>query len=409
MKARALNSPRRLAALFVAFLLLYLLVVLFASHPTGVGEPNGDEPNYVAYAERLTHGSYSGRGADVDLWFGPGLPLLLTPLAAVDAPIVLMRALGALLLVTGVGLFYVLLRKTVSPRTAFLGTVALGLYWPLLTLLPWLHSEIPALLAVVLFMLAVTADLTRPRVWTLVGAAASLAYLAVTRVVFGWVLVVMLVLALIVFLAGRSSEGKRLAVISAFALVLSSPWLVYTYEVTGKPFYWATSGGLSLYWMSSPYPGEYGDWHSVDEVFSNPGLAEHRAFFEGLSGLNQVDFDDEVRAEAVRQIRRHPQEYVENIAANVSRLWFSTPFSYTPQKLSTTFYIVPSAFLLVGLLAGSIVVARSRPRPPGSIVFAITLVAGIGVQALLAGYTRMLFPLLPIMLWFVVQGAVRSR
>jgi hypothetical protein len=400
----AVNSAKGLAALLAALLSLYLVVTLFASHST-----SSDEVSYVAYAERLTHGSYSGRGTDVDLWFGPGLPLLLTPLAAVDAPIELMRAVGALLLVAGVGLFYVLLRKTVSPRAALLGTVALGLYWPLLTLLPTIHSEIPALVAVILFMLSVTSDLTRPRAWTLLGAAASLAYLAVTRVVFGWALIVVLVLALIVFLAIRSSECKRLALISACALVLSSPWLVYTYDVTGKPFYWATSGGLSLYWMSSPYPEEYGDWHSEDEVFTNPGLADHRAFFKRLSGLNQVEFDEKVREEAIRQIRRDPQEYVENVAANVSRLWFSTPFSYTPQKLSTTFYIVPAAFLLVGLLAGSIVVARSRPRPPGSAAFAIMLVAGIGVQALLAGYTRMLFPLLPIMLWFVVQGAVRSR
>jgi hypothetical protein len=367
-----------------------------------------DEASYVTYANNLSHGFYSGRGTEVDLWFGPGLPLLLTPLAAVDAPIELMRALGALILTSAVLVFYVALRQTVSRRAALFGAAALATYWPVLPMLPTLHSEIPALLASSAFLLVMTLDLKQPRRLTLLGAGACLALLAVTRVIFGWVLLVVVLVSVVSFFALRSREVGRLALTAALALVFASPWLLYTYDVTGKPFYWASSGGMSLYWMSSPQEGDRGDWHSSAEVFSEPGLEPHRALFRRLEGLNQVQLDSELRTQAIRNIRHHPGQYVENLAANISRLWFSTPFSYTPQKLSTTFYILPNAFLLAALALAVLVFARLRVRPSGTTSFAIVLTAGFCVQAMLSAYTRMLIPLLPLVLWFIVQAAVRS-
>ena len=386
--------------LLAPLLLVYAVVALLAPHPTG-----SDEVSYLKFAENLSHGFYSGRGPDINLWYPPGLPLLLTPFVAMNAPIELMRLLGAAWLFVAVVLFYLLLRLTVPSRVALLGAIALGLYWPMFMLLPVLLSEPPALAFLVGFMLAFTLDLRRPRALTLFAASSSLAALAVTRAVFGWVLLATLVLALAIFLVRRSGTCKRLAVATAIALALTSPWLLYTYEVTGKPFYWASAGGLSLYWMSSPYPGDLGDWHSPEDVRLEKDLAPHRPFFDRLEGLNQVEADEQLKAEALRLIRQHPQAYVENVAANMSRLWFSTPYSYTPQKLSTTFYILPNASLLVGLVAGAAIVGRSRRRRPEFIPFALVLAAGIGIQVLLAAYTRMLVPLVPLVLWIIVQAA----
>jgi len=387
-------------ALLAPLLAVYVIVTLFAS------QTPGDEASYLQHAENLTHGFYSGRGDEIDLWFGPGLPLFLTPLVALDVPLEITRLLGPALLFTAVVLFYLVLRLTTSSTVAFSGALALGCYVPALQLLPTLHSEFLALLFVVLFMFEFTLDLRRPRLLTLVVSATSLALLAVTRVVFGWVLVAALVLALAVIVVRRHPAVTRVALVLAIGLALTTPWLAYTYAVAGKPFYWSTSGGLSLYWMSTPYSGEHGDWHSPEEALSDPRLAPHRPLFERVQGLNQVEFDDEVRHEAVRNIREHPIDYVENVAANVSRLWFSTPFSYTPQKLSTTFYIVPNALLLTGLVVAAAVFVRARRRRPEALAFAVLLIPSIALQALLSAYTRMLVPLVPLMLWFVVQAAV---
>jgi 4-amino-4-deoxy-L-arabinose transferase-like glycosyltransferase len=386
--------------LLAPLLLVYAVVALFAPHTTG-----SDEVAYLKLAENLSHGFYSGRGPDINLWYPPGLPLLLTPFVAMSAPIELMRLLGAAWLFVAVVLFYLLLRLTVSPRVALVGAIALGLYWPMFTLLPVLTSEPPALAFLVGFMFAFTLDLRRPRHLTLFAASSSLAALALTRAVFGWVLLATLGLALAMFLVRRSGACKRLAVATAIALALTSPWLLYTYEVTGKPFYWASSGGLSLYWMSSPYPGDLGDWHSPEEVRSEKDLAPHRPFFDRLEGLNQVESDEQLKAEALRLIRQHPLVFVENVAANTSRLWFGTPYSYTPQKLSTTFYTLPNAFLLVGLVVSAAIIARSRRRLPESVPFILFLAGGLGIMVPLFALPRYLIPLVPLVLWLIVQAA----
>src|SRR5262245_58977687 len=166
--------------LLAPLLLVYAVVALFAPHPPS------DEMSYLKFAENLSHGFYSGRGPDINLWYPPGLPLLLTPFVAMNAPIEFMHLLGAAWLFVGVVLFYLLLRLTVSPRVALVGAIALGLYWPMFTLLPVLCSEPPAIAFLVGFMLAFTLDLRRPRPLTLFAASSSLAALAVTRAVFGW-------------------------------------------------------------------------------------------------------------------------------------------------------------------------------------------------------------------------------
>ena len=162
----------RTITLLAPLWLFYLLITFLSPHP------DSDEGAYVQFAENLSEGFYSPRGADLDLWFGPGLPLLLAPFAAVDAPLWAMRLVGPLALSFAVTLFYVLLRMTVTPRAALIGALALGLYWPAFRLLPTLHSELPAMAYVIAFMIFFTLDLRRPRATTLLAAAASLAFLA---------------------------------------------------------------------------------------------------------------------------------------------------------------------------------------------------------------------------------------
>lgn len=71
-----------------------------------------------------------------------------------------------------------------------------------------------------------------------------------------------------------------LSLVCGLALLICSPYLVYTYALTGKIFYWGNSGGLSLYWMSSPHPQEFGDWHNPQTLSEIPELeTNHGALF----------------------------------------------------------------------------------------------------------------------------------
>jgi hypothetical protein len=392
LRLRTASDRQRHILLLCALGVLFVAIMLASRHQ------RSDEGSYVHLAYDMVGRHYAASTAP-SLWFGPGLSLLLAPLVLVHAPLEVLRLLGPLLLTASLVLFYELLRLYVAPRQAFLTALGLGVYLPLFVLLPSLHSELPALLAVVVFMYAVTRDVRRPSRRSFSIAAAALAYLALSRVVFGWILLALVASWVAMWLARRSAAARRMAAINALALVLCLPWLAYTYSVSHKVFYWGSSGGDSLYWMASPYTGQLGDWHANDEVFSNPVLAPNRPDFARTRTLDQVQGDDVLRHQATRWIRAHPTQYVRHVADNLSRIWFNFPYSFTAEHLGLLLYVVPDALLLACAAFSMFVLWRSRRDVPLSVqAFVLFFVLGLGVQSLLAAYQRMLIPLVPPLL-----------
>ena len=81
--------------------------------------------------------SDSGHGPDINLWYPPGLPLLLTPFRITKLMISRVHASsGAAWLFVAVVLFYLLLRLTVLPRVALVGAIALGVDLPMFLYAP---------------------------------------------------------------------------------------------------------------------------------------------------------------------------------------------------------------------------------------------------------------------------------
>jgi len=143
-----------------------------------------------------------------------------------------------------------------------------------------------------------------PRLRRLHLAVASLylAYLALTKVFFGYVIAVAAILCLGALLWRRAPELRSALAIFLVALIWCVPYLWYTHSLTGRIFYWGTSGGLSLYCMSTPYPNELGSWFSAQDVKENPELAPHREFFAKLEGLSDVEHDDELKKQGKRPV-----------------------------------------------------------------------------------------------------------
>jgi 4-amino-4-deoxy-L-arabinose transferase-like glycosyltransferase len=315
---------------------------------------------------------------------------------------------GPVLLFLTVLLFYATLRLSFSSRTALLGAGTLGLYWPLYALLPSLHSEVPAIFFVVALMYGLTRYLREGGLPYFVISAGAASMLALSRVVFGGILLAGFLVWAVAAVIRRDARLRRVALVHGVALVLCIPWLSYTYSITGHVFYWGSSGGMSLYWMASPEPGDLGDWHSADEVARNQNLAAHRPFFDSLRGLDQIEADERLRSKALELIREDPANYVEHVAANASRMWFSMPFSYTPQTLGTLFYVLPNALLLAALLASlGVLWVRRRSLTFETGPFLVLLALGLGIQVLFAAYVRMLAPLAPVMIWLVVYAVAQ--
>jgi 4-amino-4-deoxy-L-arabinose transferase-like glycosyltransferase len=373
-------------------------------------ERQNDESGYLGLARNIVDGQYAKGPADAlldadetypDLWFGPGLPLVLAGPVAAGLPLELVRATGPLFLFAAVLVFFALVRRYTRPAPALLAAWALGLYVPFYTLLPALHSEALAILLVVVALYA-TARICEEggRGWLLLGAAA-LAGLALTRVDYGWVLTVVLIAMLVWWLVSREATPRRLVAMYALGLALCAPWLAYTTAETGRVLQWGNSGGLSVYWMSSPVKGDLGDWQKAEAVFTDPNLAQHRSFFATLEGRTLSEQNARLERRALENIRDHPLKYLENMAANVSRLFFDTPYSYSSQRLTAVYFAVPNALLLGVLLLAVVVAVRVRGSlPPPTTPFATFAIAAFCLHVLASAYPRMLFPIVPVLVWF---------
>jgi 4-amino-4-deoxy-L-arabinose transferase-like glycosyltransferase len=403
---------RRELLRLLPLLAVYLLALaFFPAH-------GDDEASYITLAKRLTHGTYvtgdndallDADPASPDLWFGPGLPSVLTPLVALHAPVWVLRLTGPFLLFGAMLLLFVLARDAWGPRVATYTTYGVGLYPPFWTLLSNLHSEVLAIFFTAAAMLAVSRFLSRGgAAWLALGAAA-LAGLALTRVAYGWVLTIVLLVLLAWWAIRRSRTAARVGLMVAAALVLCLPWLAYTYTKTDRLFVWGNSGSLSLYWMTSPHAGDLGDWQQANDVFTDPALAPHRPFFASLRGLTLAEQNARIEDEAIDNVAHDPTKYARNVVANVSRMVFNVPYSRTPQQTNDLFYALSNAVVL-GAVAFSllVLVPRLRSLPAETGPFVLLAVAAFGFHALLAAYPRMLMPIVPLIGWFAALAAVEA-
>ncbi len=239
-------------------------------------------------------------------------------------------------------------------------------------------------------------------------ASIFLGYLALTKIFFGYVILVGLLTFLILYLWQKIENFKKTTYIYLVALIWCFPFLLYTYSLTGKYFYWGTSGGMSLYWMSTHYENEWGSWISSEEVQERPELAQHREFFDKIDNLSELERDSEFKKQAVYNITHHPTNYFVNWMANIGRLLFSYPFSYEQHKLTTYFYLIPNMFIVV-LFVLSIypAILRRKSIPYEICVLLYFSLIAFGGSSLLSAYNRQFRPLVPILLLWLSYLYVR--
>jgi hypothetical protein len=378
-------------------------------------DPVRDEPALLAAASRLLDGHLVPVHPTLDprayLWHGPGLVAVLAPLVALDLPLYAIRFVEPVVLGAAVLLFHRLLRLRLGPRAALLWTYAFGLYVPFYAVLPEVHKEPLSALLVIVAMLATTRALAAGAA-AVIAAGLSLTALTMVRMEYGWVTIGLLVVALAAWALRRHSDrARRAAAIAAIGVAGCLPWLAYTQHLTGKPLYWGSSSGLSLFWMSPTGHGETGSWHEPSSVFTDPELARFRPLFAHLRRLDPVASDDELRERAVANIRAHPAAYARNLAANTSRLFFAAPMRPALSASRVGIDLLFNGALLAGL-AWALAVARRRrlELPAETLPIAAFAVLAIAIHLPPSASPRMLLPVVPALLWLVAQvdGARRA-
>ena len=397
---------------FLPLLVVYVLLILLIDSPQA---SQSDAGRYLWFAENLTKGYYSP-DTEINLWGGPGYPLLLTTVTRAENPFSAGAAVNIGLMFGAVLYFYYTARSYMGDRYATVATYVLGLWPPVIKMIPLVMTEPLAVFLTCGFAFHFSGSHREGRFrWGhVIGAAAFLGYLALTRVIFGYVIPVVLLAVLVFYLARRRRALLRDALVCSLALIVCLPYLYYTYSLTGKIYYWGNSGGMSLYWMSSPYEGELGDWHHMRAAITKPDLAaDHSVFFSELGHLSRVERDEALKQRAIENIKAHPGKYFRNWIANLGRLLFGYPRTQSVPKLRTLLDVVPGMFLTVIAVLCIYPTYVGRRQIPHEIWMMLFLgLVYFGESSLLSGLPRFMLPIVPVcFLWisFVLARAVRIR
>ena len=192
------------------------------------------------------------------------------------------------------------------------------------------------------------------------------------------------------------------------------PFLFLTYQATGKAFFWANVGGEILYWKTSPYKGEFGEWYqgaiirkqekiiSLDSCGIEQLFANHSPYFEEMYQYGPLERNEKFNKKAKEQLSKYPEAYAKNTVASFSRLFFNFPFSYTYQKLSTLGFILSNMFFIVLCSLGLVLIPFRIKFIPSYIWLILAFgLAYIAVISLVYGMVRHLIPVIPVMTVFI--------
>jgi len=391
MRAFFMCSFKRLAPLLVLYLII--IAVFWRS------ELVDDEERYVYGARNLVAGQYAELG--MRLWSGPGYPLVLTPFVVFGIPIRLAVLLNAVFLFLSAVLIRETARAFMSEQGSLVLAYALGLYAPLFPEMVSILTEPLAVLLASCFAYCMGHAVRRSSSTFSIVSGVCLGALALTKIMYGYVITTGLVLAAV--LSTRFRPARRIALMCVVALVCCAPYLAYTYAVTGRPFYWGNSGGLSLYWLSTPHATQYGDWKSPKQAVQDSAFRQHHELFSSLMYANYVKRDDVLRKEAMKNFRRRPGKAVFNWAMNLSRLWFCFPNTNKLQRPHTLGYMLFNSALLAALVLCIYPIWHSRRHIPAELWVIIAFAAiALGGSSFLSAVPRMLNPIVPA--FFVVIG-----
>lgn len=400
-----LKRISKIIAPFTPLLILYLIMIIgFA--PDGLV---ADEGRYIGYAENLVKGYYADSDSP-SIRNGPGYPLVIYLPVLFKTAHMFLRLINLLFITIALVYFFKTLCFYITKKHALILCYAFGLYPPLVRGITGILSETFAILLVCGFVyhfikIFNSNDKTKKNV---AFASLFIGGLALTKFLFGYVIVSLLLGSLFILIFNRERKVRLGFVTLLLSFSFCLPYLAYTYSVTGKMFLWGTQGGEMLYWRSTPFENEYGDWISPDVILGNiPSKYcdietlrnNHGDFIKKVSTHSALEQDELYKAKAIENIKNHPTKYLQNTLASGFRLFYNYPFTYIPLKTSNYFYLIPNTFLIVflvlcyalGLYHYKYVTYEIRFLSIAALIF-------MGGLILLDGRVRHLLPIVPVLI-----------
>jgi Dolichyl-phosphate-mannose-protein mannosyltransferase len=413
--------PRNPFLVFLPFLLLDIIIVFKFRSFSGAG----DGPRYITFAQHLLNGFYSPPPPAIDLWNGPGYPIILMPFVWLKLPVICITLLNALFHYASMVLLYKTLVRISSPGYALLFGLLWAFYLVAYEQLPYISTEpfVMFIIMLIAYSLVIAIQEKNHRAAILCGL--SLGWLALVKVIFGYIILALLLFYLFQWLIKKRQRFYlRIVFICLLALAVNLPYLIYTYHLTGKVFYWGNSGGMSLYWMSTPFANEFGDWQPPDLNYllkapTDPSLfkgtdtsnIKYEAFQE-LVNNHQKDYsefnsktgvakDDAFKQKAIENIKKNPGKFLHNCISNFGRLIFNVPYTRKFQDPSMLVRIMLNSVVFTFILITSLItIFRWKKIIPLIRFLIIFLLAYLAASLIVSAYSRMFYVVVPaIFIW----------
>jgi len=202
-----------------------------------------------------------------------------------------------------------------------------------------------------------------------------------------------IILIIISFISNKFKYASgRMLLILSLAMLICVPYLIYTYSLSGKIFYWANSGGLSLYTMSSPYSTDLGNWKKISFLSKDPNHAE---FMNQIKKLSPVERDNALKQRAIENIANYPVKFLCNWVANVGRMLFSYPWP-GEQTIKTYFTLLPNMFVVVFIVCAIALSIGTHRKLPKEILLLFWFISIYLLgSSLLSAYRRMFLITIP--------------
>lgn len=412
--------------MFLPFLLCYIIIILlFHTHELKF---HGDQSRYLQFAHNILNGYYSPAYPNIDLTNGPGYPLILAPFLLVGASITVLILMNGFFYYLSIVYLYKSLTEFASFKVSLLLSLFWGLYYNAYQELVQLMTEVFTCFLLTLIIYALIKVFKHPerRLIYIIFSGILIGYLALTKIIFGYVLICLLLGSLIIWGIGRSSNLKKIVLILATGFLFTTPYLLYTYHLTGKVLFWGTPGNDSLYWMSTPFENEYGNWYgefdiqdSQKQINNFPGYLDslklhHQKDYEQIFSYKDIIKREEIYKKiAINNIKANPLKYLENCFSNIGRLLFSFPYSYSIESNKTLLrlplngcLVLLSLFCLIPTFCNW----KTIFFPIKFFMFFIALY--LGASILVSTQIRMFTIVVPILIFwigFILQKSVKIK
>jgi hypothetical protein len=407
--------------------LLIILGVIVLVFPTD--GKTGDEIRYLNFVNNIINGFYSPPAPNIDLGNGPGYPLLIAPIRALNLPLVFIALLNPIFHYFSVVLLFKILQNFLDFRKTFVISLLFVFYVNSYEFLPFILTESLTifLISSIVYNIYMTFNSDRLNKRHLILSGFFLGYLCLTKTIFGYVILVLLLGVGLLWIMNRKFENLRSGlIIMVLAFITTLPYLIYTYNLTGKVFYLNSNSGDNLYWMTSPNEKEYGGYISFNNFEVNPAYASkfipgseesftsfHKKNFEEIEKFEGLKQDSVILKIAIENIKAHPFKYLQNCLWNVGRILFNTPQSYRAQTPLILFRLPFNGIILVLMLFCLIPTYMNWKKIPFSIRFLLffTLIY-LGGSSLVCAETRMFTVIVPILiLWvaFIIDKSIMLK